>query len=385
MDVNLVLADPRTGQDVVATPPLLFGSTPTECPDGQDVCVQARSGYHEYYSMLRLHMADGSLVTEPDPIEGVMRVVGPEGLSDVRSGDVQYLARVADGAVVWQTPIDELSGPGYSTDGGWGWDYYPDEDLFVGSIGVFVGSIGAQPPELAPGSPSERDLTAEVTVAIDGSTASVSGGMTRRLPCARRFARSRQHGPDVRGLCNSTLPLPRTQAEDEGPVPVRCRYEGSVAFRQDEEPVFADLSVTVEGFDVPTGETTWTLALAAVEGLVFIGGVGAVAGLEEIMLPGSDGPVVVNLVDGATGGPNPDEVLGCDSEQVRFEYREPYYTYDGDPLTERSGGTLTVPCLPDGAPTADVMSPATIQAIDLEVAGRFVVATEGRLVGYQLG
>lgn len=360
---RLVLADPRTGQDVVASQPMLFSSTPDECPDDQDVCARARPGDQEPAATFRLRLADGSLVPEPDRVEGLIRGIGPEGISDVRLAEVEYLARVEDGAVVWQTPIDELFGPGYSTDGGWGWEYYAGEDLFVGFV-------RQRPPDLPPGSPREFDLSSYVTVAIDASTGERVWRDDASLP-----------------YCSYDLPLPRgldSEDEDVSPVPIRCRYAGSAVILDGEEPVFDNLEVTVEGFDAKTGETTWTLPLGAVEGLVFTGGVGAVAGPEEIVLPAPDGAVIVNLLDGATRDPASDEVLACQSERVTFDYREPYYFGDVAVL-ERSGGTFTVPCLPDGTPSAEPMSTAAIQGVALDIADRLVLAVEGGLVGYQLG
>lgn len=359
---RLVLADPRTGKDVFATAPLLFGSTPRACSDDRDVCVQARSGYDGQRSTMRLRLADGSLLPEPESVDGFVRGIGPEGLSDVRPGGVEYLARVQDGAVVWKTPIDELFAPGYSTDGGWAWNYYPDSDLFVGFV-------GQRPVDVTPNSPRELNLAAGVTIAIDAST-----------------GRRRWRDDGSLPTCSGTLPLPLAlsgEGDERAPVPVRCRYEGAAVVRQGQEPMFDGLDVSVEGFDLATGETTWTLPLGAVEGLVFSGGVGAVAGPQEVLLPGPDGPVVLNVAAGTTRDPAPEEVFACASETVTFDYREPYYA-NGVPILERLGGTLTVPCLPDGSSGTEPLPPMAIEAVALEVGDLFVLAAEGRLIGYRI-
>ncbi|MGI8529448.1 MAG: PQQ-binding-like beta-propeller repeat protein [Geodermatophilaceae bacterium] len=358
---RLVLADPRTGEDVFATEPLLFRSPPEQCPDDRDVCFRARAVYGEAGTSQRLRLTDGTVVQEPPGPEGFVRGIGPKGLSDVRIGDLEYLARIEDGAALWQVPISDLFGPTFSTDGGWGWDYFAEENLLVGHVGQR--RVGAA------GSPQEQNLAAVVSVALDAATGELVWRDEGSLP-----------------NCTTALPLPRALDDEDsgvGPGPVRCRYAGGVVLQLEQDPVFSELDVTVEGYDVRTGDTTWTLPLGAVEGLVFDGGVGAVAGPQEILLPAPDGPLLVNLTTGQTEEPAEDQVLFCASERVRFDYPEPFYV-DELALRERSGGTLTIPCHPDGAATSDPIPSPPVEAVAVEIADRYILATESGLVGYRL-
>lgn len=358
---ELAVADPVSGADVAATGTLLIGSPPDACLDGRDVCLRARDTPDEYYERRRLRLDDGRLVTEPEPAPGFdARDIGDE-LSIVTDEQRQYLARIDSTGLLWKQPIEDLFGPGYSFNGGWGFGLRPEQRLYVGHVGLDNG----EPPG---GEPIDVDLTQERTAGIDLDTGKL---------------RWREDG--TLSYCGYSLPGQLEEDTGGGPYPVRCRYTGTLRYQPDSEdgPTPLDVTVTVEGYDFSTGETTWTLPMGEELRLYFTGGIGAVAGPGQILLPTPEGPRIVDVVDGTTQLAEEGGVFGCTTEDVVFDFNEPYYT-QGQVLTERRGGPLTFACDAAGTATNEPLPASVIQAVGLLVGDTYIVAMDGRLIGYQL-
>ncbi len=312
LNARLVVADPRTGEDVAVTNGDGFTSPPRSCDDGVDVCFE--TGYTgEGKSIQRLRLSDGTVTTEPRS-NGYIRTIGPLGLSDVRTNEDEYLARVENGAEMWRVALDEAFGRGYSTDGGWSWRHHEDAGLLVGSIGrALIGSLT---------SVQDIDLAASVTVALHTETGAVAWRDVGSVPD-----------------CFDTIALPEASTKDG--VAVRCRYLGHLS-------------------------------------------IGAIAGPQEILLPTTDGPSVVDLLTGRSRPPEPTDVLACDSPVVAFDYDDPFYI-DGTPITERHGEALTVACHPDRSPAQRPLPPPVLASVSISVEGAYVHATDSGLVGYPAG
>lgn len=364
LSARLVVADPRTGDDVAATELTSFTSPPGSCDDGLDVCVDVEDSSGR--GPRRLRLADGALVREPSA-RGYVRPIGPLGLADLREYDVrgqehEYLARIEDGSERWRIPVEDAFGPGASTNGGWGWQHFEVAGLLVGWIGrAFKGDYS---------DPQVIDLGDFSTVALVAETGRVAW-------------RAAGTGP----LCRSALTLPAVVGdahEEAADLAVRCRYQGVMTASLDGDPTFRGLDVEVQGYDVSTGRVTWQLPMGASEGLAWDGGVGDVAVMDELVLPTTDGPIAIDLRTGAQRRPAPDEVLACVSATVEFEYDDPY-VIDGKPLTTRHGGPLIQWCGPDRVPSEQAPSPELLAAVGTRMGEYYVVATPSGLSGYPDG
>lgn len=362
LNARLVVADPRTGEDIAATELTSFSSPPSSCDDGVDVCLDLDETAAFDGGPYRLRLSDGDFSREPTA-GGYVRPVGPLGLSDLREYDVasrsyhQYLARIDNGEELWRIHVEDAFGPGSSTDGGWGWTHTEDAGLLIGWIGRAHEGLFTDPQDI--------DLSAYSTVALDVAT----GGVVWREPGT---------GP----LCRSALTLPGGDKHDD--YAVRCRYQGEMTVATNQDPAFRGLDVVLEGYDSRTGRTSWQLPMGAAEGLAWDGGVGDVTGPVELVMPTPDGPVAIDLRTGDQRFPAADEVIACLTPVVSFEYDDAYFILQ-EPITERHGGTLIQWCRPDRTPT-DRPPPATLLAATaVQIGAHYVVATPTGLAGYPSG
>jgi hypothetical protein len=367
---RLVVADPATGEDRLVSDPMLFTSQPGECADDRrSVCVNARSSSDEWPSRpMQLDLDGDGALTERERLTdaGRTRPIGAQGLVDLREGDTPYLAVFEDGRVRWRAPVTELFGDeGYTTDAGWGFHYDEPTERYVGSVGF-------HPTEEA--SAVVWDLSRFRMVAFDRGTGEL-----------------RWRTDAVQPLCSYNLDVPTDEAEQRRaagetthylPVPVRCHLTGTVSFPKDGEGGDPEgVAVTVQGFDPETGETTWEIPVAdeARGDLAFVPGEGTdrpvVRGSgTEVVVPASDGPVVVDLASGTQRPPGDDETFWCQQPEQRFDYREPYY-FDGEPRHERRGGVTYAPCDVDGRAVADPPAGQLPNGVATPVGDRFLIST----------
>lgn len=368
---ELVVADPKTGDDVVATEPLLFRSTPSACDDDDSaICLRVRESYDDSSTWRRLDLdGDGSLVQDEALEARTGRALGSQGLLDVREDDTEYLAVYDDGEELWRHPLSELFGADYSSDHGWGWRYDEQADLYVGSVWF-------EPEE--DGELTILDLERSKVVAIERSTGEVAWT-----------------DEGVSHQCVSSLDVPtdeeleREAAGEAGSyfsVPVRCRMEGTVTFGGEDSPQHEGIDVTLEGFDPQTGETRWSLGVGETLSLL-----GPLGGNEPLSLADRTGvvvdvdgePTVVDLVTGETRSAN-EETLWCSRPETgSFEYREPYYS-DGEPLHDRYGEAAYEWCDSSGeAVGGSAPAPAEVpNGVGARAGDLTLVATPDGLVAY---
>lgn len=357
---EMVAIDATTGQDIATTEPVYAIDLPDTCDDGTDVCTRTTTEEGEPRARIRLDLETGTAVEEPEPLADYQRSIGSHGLTDLRTGDVEAIARVDGPRVLWATPVAEAFGPGWSTNGGWWFEFDAEDGLFVGSVA---------PPRPAATTPSfEIDLAVSTMVALDGADGSVVWS---------------DEGSGA--WCASSLAIPRAlDAEDRAGPPIRCRVTGSALVdRQEEGPTFTDVTVTLEGYDRTTGETSWSLPVGDTPELLDGGGTSAVADARSTVLPTAEGILVVDLVRGTAREVGDGDRLACHSETVAFEYPDAWDPGDGsEPITERLDGTLVSACGPDLEAIDGPLTPALVEAVGTPVGGALVVALDGRLVGH---
>ena len=352
---RLIVADPVTGEDLASSTAELFIEPPAQCDDGQDVCART-GGANGSQGRVRLELESGETVPEPQPEADSQRAIGNDGLTDLRIDGTQYIARVDGDSIQWKTPVATAFGPGFSTDGGWSWEHHRAE-------GIFVGTIGTAPVE----EPAPVDLSRNKTVALDDATGQV---------------RWSNDGSGVWCSSNLAIPAPLQGAFDRPAQPIRCRLVGTAV--PGDEPTFEGLDVTLEGFDVSTGATTWAARLGDMPAILYGGGASAVVDDRTTAIRHGDTVEAIDLTDGTTGPVDPAEALGCSSEVVEFDYARAYPGPKG-PVKKRIGGTLAFACDPQLEPVDGPLEARIAEAMGVAIGTMAVVATQGHLVGLPTG
>jgi hypothetical protein len=173
----------------------------------------------------------GRSVNASPPFPGPFRalpVIAGGGLIDLGDRPENTLALLREARVWWRTPVSAAFPPGFSTDNGWSWELYRAAHLFVGSVSG---------PDVHDGARLVDDL---------GRTSAMAALSERDGSVVWR---------DDGSTVNFRLVI--------GGVPVRCRWRGTrVRDVGGANESFQDLDVTLEGFDLATGKTTWSVPWA---------------------------------------------------------------------------------------------------------------------------
>ncbi len=354
---RLVVAAPDTGADILVSGPARFRAPPRTCDGGVDICVVAEES-GGLSTTMRFSLAAGGQVANTAATPPGSRYVGTDLLDLGIRPDV--FAGFSDGSVRWESPIGQHFPLFFSSDYGWQFRLYE-------SAGVHVGSVG-RPPLLDDGTVVHVNLAAARTVGI-----SATDGSSRWREDATSFA------------CQGQVTVERRLPDaDSEAWPVRCRYRGTARHdRASGTTAYTDLDVVIEGFDVRSGRTTWSVPLGAAE--TFLAGrrdATEVSG-EEVLVQAAAGPVVVHLGDGTTRRPASEEVFWCGREPETFEYRETYVAQGRSTNTWR-GGTLLNPCTADGGATISLPTQLA-PSHGATVGSRTVIATDKGLVAYERG
>jgi len=358
LQVRLVVASPETGGDRLVSEPLLVRSQPTHCSDGKDVCITVLDRDRQSVPR-RFSVGAGGLVPDRGSAPVDARFIGDD-LLDLGQRQPEILAGFHDGAVRWRSPLTDHFPAGYSTDYGWYLVLYRSAGLHVGSVGH--PSVRDDPSTVV------TDLSKAQTVAIDAAT-----GASVWRSDGTSFA------------CDGKVSLDQANADDHiEPWPVRCRDKGIARYdRATKALTFEGLDVTVEGFDVPTGRTTWSRPLGSARAFMDEKNNAAAVSDSEVLLQGAAGAVVVDLGTGSTRKPAKGEAFWCATD-VFFDYRETRYLPDGGSDRSWRGGKLLDACAADGSPSPVV--PALLaKSLGATVGQRTVVATGRGLVAYDRG
>lgn len=294
--------DPRTGEEVAKTRPVVAQFGAPACDDGLDVCL--RISREDRFDETRWVLGSWKLRPEKDVVppgrnslvEGsdVYSVYGPvKGY-----GVAKAIARAGDTA--WRVPWQRIGGgPRWLLDDGSG---MVDEEAGVVVVQLQPLPVDALVRRYERGEPVSIDLAERRTAGLDLAT----GEVLWRHP-----------GADVR-----CLDLTRWE------LPVRCAFAGKRSYQEDRDPRLVSARGWLEGFDPRTGETTWRQELdrGAVRTLVFDfatmdAQVDRVRDADDLtVVPTPDGPRLLSLVDGSSRAVAAGAPLLC-TATVAFRHR----------------------------------------------------------------
>jgi len=268
---------------------------------------------------------------------------------------------VRDGKLRWQTPLSQAFPPGFSTDNGWAFYRFPGRKVYAGSV---YGN-----PDGAEGGARTRNLG--TTVAAAGLSEDTGAVLWRDT------------GSTIG--CFGTLDVAANPDDPDSPIlPVRCRATGTATYHPDSRSnTFADLNITVEGFDSSTGKTTWTVAAGSAEALAGADVRPAVAGTTQVLVVTGSGPQVIDLANGGHRPPLAGEVFWCLADH-EFDYHEPYPGGPGQPpIYPRQGGQLATACDTAGKPvTSALPAGAATAAVGANAGHVTVIATGDTFTAY---
>lgn len=363
---EMVLADAATGTDIAKTDRALFASGPYRCDSSPDVCAIVSNDPSPARATLRLEAATGRSRFDRDPLPHGARQIGGGGLIDLGDRPGNTLALLREGRVWWRTPVSAAFPPGFSTDNGWSWELYREARVFVGSV------FG---PSVHDGTQFVQDLgRTSATAALserDGSVVWRDEGSTVN------FHLETDH------------------------VPVRCRWRGTMASKAGEFTVslrglavstvsktaeatvsFRGVDVTLEGFDVATGKTTWSVPLGGETSLVAGDARPPIAGPTQAVLNGPAGPIVVDLARGQVTRPTAGATFWCGTDRD-YWISPAYVGADGSVDSRRTGGVLATICDAHAHPAKTLPPAAATLAIGAHVGEHVVLAVkDGEAEGF---
>jgi hypothetical protein len=298
---QIVLIDPVSGVDQVASEPMEWSSLPEVCDDDDSyVCGSAydRSSGDETIPSrhFRMDRASGATTLVPEKTEDASRYTRLyNDFVQVNGAPVETVGIVKDGTLVWSRPLADIAGAGATLDHGW---YANDEhgDIPISYLSVTVGwaeADGKFPP---------LDLATNlVTVGVNSTDGSVVWSQ-----------------PGTWIGCRDGLPA-RSEMSTPGSwsPALWCRYTG----RLDSTPTGhdyrlttpSDLTVSLERVNVQTGQPVWSVPLGA-EPSVAVDSNGVRVGLldDHRLLIGGQ---VLDVVDGSTRPPADGETFWCPRSQ----------------------------------------------------------------------
>jgi outer membrane protein assembly factor BamB len=352
--VRLVVANPEDGNDLLVSDPAVFYSQPRECSDGKDVCLNAADG-RGGMGPVRFSVTAHGVVADPSPPPPGSRYLG-ENLLDLGERQPELLAGFHDGVVQWRMSLSRFFSPGHTSDIGWYFELFKADHLHVGSVGY--------PADRSDPSVVVRDLATGETSAIDA---------TSGVPVWR------DEGTKLG--CDANIDVERSVADGRWePWPVRCRYQGTARYDQQGAASYQGLDVTIEGFDVPTGRTTWSVPLGAAQAFMDVEKPPATVSESEVLVQAAKGPLIVDLATGKSRRPAKGVAFWCRTE-VLFDYHEPGAAV-GSTTSQRRGGRLLDTCAADGSHSASLPSYIGEQ-VGAKAGGRTVVGTAQGLVAYE--
>jgi outer membrane protein assembly factor BamB len=355
---QLVLADPRTGKDAVSTPDgqmLVFDSPPFACGNG-DVCAISHTGNAQNQALHQLRVSDGQYVAaNVDGLAAGAGVLDTSGLLDLGGRSSEEFGVVRDAKLVWRTRVSDAFPAGFSTDNGWDWELSPDRNVYAGT--------------LHPVPTDHADLkTINASAGVSAATGKVLW---------------RDSGSAID--CRSSIFVAADPEDQNSPViPVRCRYGGTET-RANGYVKFSNLDITIEGYDVATGKTTWSLPVGNADNLTGVTNVTlpAIAGPGLIVVQANKTPVVLDLTTGKQQTPAAGVTFWCPIRN-EFNYRDAYTGPGPRAGTHtRRGSELAGICDAKGDQAQPTPGVAATRTVGLNIASVTIVATMGGLNAYQ--
>ncbi len=225
-DAEISAVDATTGKQKWLTSQAVdYADMPSLCSDKAALCDSAYSNDQDSEE-IRTDLATGaqSLLSST-----TSRNLGT-GIWDAGDRSPEHIEHLDEvtGRVVWKDDVAQLFGESVSSDNGWEFSTFGD---------VYVGWLGTPSPENADS--HVVDLNGQETVGV------------RAVDGVRLWRRPGLFGCPVQGL-----------ADDAQPFAVRCLVSGTATLDATyENVVTSHVDVTIQGFDVHTGATTWSAHL----------------------------------------------------------------------------------------------------------------------------
>jgi outer membrane protein assembly factor BamB len=340
LEAHVIAVDAATGKQRWATQfAAAFTETPTVCPDHKGLCDSTETAAGTL-SSLRINAADGEVRELPN-LGG--RILGADIL-DPAPRAPEYVERLSPttGKLLWRDRVDTLVGGPVSSSYGWNWDSYGAVD-----VGWLAATSSATQPSL--------DLSEQKTVGVrasDGKRLWVSKGV---------------YGCPEQGLTGNGKPFA-----------VRCVFKAG-----------GQLDVTLQGFDVRTGKTVWSVPLGNAPAVMptvsnTVPGAGSYVvvrmGASVFSIPRADGSrVLVDLVNGVVSHPAVPQNGWC----LASSY---YVDRDNrDELGKRMiqfTGVLLSPCTSQYGVAAPTDGTST--GMGVTVGGRFIWSSPDGVDSYKL-
>lgn len=350
---------PRTGDVINRTPPMELYSPWSTCPDGRDACAEGTLPAFPDSGMtvMELDLDDGGVRTGFGGFPPGSRQIGAGGLYATGDRPGERIGRVREGRVLWEVPVEDIFGGGFTTDGGWETHFDERRHLYIGHLGRVI-------------SPQERSLydkgkTVMLDVASHHRMVAFDSRTGRLL-----WARAGTSDNCLEEIYDGTV-APYPQA--------LCHISALSANKKGSPPTLLNPEAYFEGYEPRTGDSTWTVRLSRRgEGAVLERDVRVVSQHSRAVVVRTDNGVMsLDSRDGSLSPIGRDEVFVCEERDSSIRY-----PIDG----ERTGGHLRYICDRDGHRTPHVAATrAAIRDGGVRAAnGRFLLATRDGLVCYAL-
>lgn len=342
---QLVVADPRTGDEVTSSPLAQFTSWPYPCVNGVDLCVISHGNLAGVEHQYRLWMAKNDYVVDSESLPPSTRVLAEPQLLDLANRPENTLGWLRDHKIQWRVPIDAAFPRGFTSDAGWSWHIYAEQRVVVGTVySAIPAGNGAIVRDLA-SSAASAGLSETTGDVLWRDTGSVFGCL-----------------------------------EHERHLPVRCRQRGTARF--DARVRIEGLDVTVEGFEPATGKTTWSVALGAEDLTVDPAASRTIAGDTKIVVHRSGEPLVLDYANGTLTRAGGETTYWC-LTSTRYYMAPPYLSSSGARY-DRPGGKLAAICDVHGQPATALPAVESTLAVGAHVDDHAVIATRNAYLGIRL-
>lgn len=285
--------DPRTGEVLARTRPVVARFGAPACHDGLDACL--RISADDRFEETRWVLGSWELRPEKDRLPaGANSLVPDSDVYTVHGPVRQYAVAKAVGRIgksPWRVPHSRITGSRrWLVDDESG---FVDEETGVAVVQLLPTLEDAVVRRYERGEVVRFDLRQRRTAGLDLETGKVLW---------------RHEGADIR-----CLELTRTE------VPVRCAFSGQRSYQEDRDPRLVSAQGWLEGYDPRTGETTWReqLGARAVHALVLDilrmdARVDRVVDADDVaVVPTPDGPNLLSLVDGSSRAIDAAEPVLC--------------------------------------------------------------------------
>ncbi|HSS01251.1 MAG TPA: hypothetical protein VLM79_29535 [Kofleriaceae bacterium] len=345
--VHLVVADVRTGKEIARSPEAYFPSMPVTCANGRDLCAIA--DFSRYLRRpYRLDLATGDFTAESDGLLNYTRFLHDDGLVDLGDRPRNHLGLLRDGSLRWLIPASAAFPKGYSSDDGWHFRHYDKPHVFVGIL--WAASV-------------ERD-----------------DHVVTDLGSAAMAAISERTGEVLWRDAGSSFGCDPASTD----LPVRCRQRGKLRYDREHDTIHVDgLDVTVEGFDLATGKTTWSLPLGPTSMRDELALPPAIAGRHQNLVHTPNGPAILDYATGTLKLPEPGATFWC-STPASYELSPPYRVRTAVWRYRRTGGSLAWICDASGKPAIALPSIGATQSVGACTGHYAVIATADGFLGFHV-